>query len=146
MSVRNVQNEIISALLALLAPVAHVEEGDVRAIFDSDDDGMPDEFIVLQPGTTAEVQGGPPRMPNSVQEQMVINIVLVSKKRQYAPGLRALRLAVKVATRGNRCGLQTIGGITSAGYQPESPSRPGEGLRWAAHVMPMQITYTQPLQ
>lgn len=77
---------------------------------------------------------------------MVINIVLVSKRRQYAAGLRALRLAVKVATAGQRCGLETVSGITAAGFQPETPTPPADGRRWAAHVMPLQITYVQPLQ
>jgi len=145
MPVRDVQSEIIARLQTVLGGVAPVEEGDVRAIFDADDDGRPDEFIVLQPGQTEEVLGGHPRMPNSVPERVVINIVLVSKKRQYAPGLRAMRLAVKVATAGPRCGLDEVRGISSAAFQPETPARPDQGLRWAAHVMPLQVTYTQPL-
>jgi hypothetical protein len=146
MHIRDVQSEIISALSTLLSGIAEVEEGDVRAIFDSDDDNRPDEFIVLQPGTTTEVQSAALRMPNSVQEQMVVTIVLVSKKRQYAAGLRALRLAVKVATAGQKCGLQSVSGISSAGFQQETPTLPGGGSRWAARVMPLQVTYTQPLK
>lgn len=146
MPVRDVQSDIITTLQALLAPLGHVEEGDVRAIFDTADDGLPDEFIVLQPGSTEELQGSHPRMPNSLPERVVINIVLVSKKRQYAAGLRALRLAVKVATAGPRCGLERVGGISAAGFQPETPTRPDQGRRWAAHVMPLQVTYTQPLK
>jgi hypothetical protein len=146
MPIRDLQSEIISALSMLLSGVADVEEGDVRAIFDSDDDSRPDEFIILQPGTTIEVQSGAPRMPNSLQEQMVVTIVLVSKKRQYAPGLRALRLAVKIATRGAKCGLEGVAGVGSAGFQQETPTLPGEGRRWAARVMPLQVTYTQPLK
>lgn len=146
MQVRDLQSEIISALSILLSGVAEVEEGDVRAIFDSDDDSRPDEFIILQPGTTSEVQSVAPRMPNSVQEQMVVSIVLVSKKRQYAPGLRALRLAVKIATGGPKCGLAGVAGVASAGFQQETPTLPGEGRRWAARVMPLQVSYTQPLK
>lgn len=145
MTVRDIQSEVIDELMALLAPVGQVEEGDVRAIFDSEDEGLPDEFIVLQPGTTEEVLNGKPRMPNSLPETTVINIVLVSKLRQYARGLRAKRLAVKVATRGQKCGL-TVAGIASAAFLQETPTRPGDGRRWAAHVMPLQVTYTQPLQ
>lgn len=145
MTVRDIQSEVIDALLVLLAPVGQVEEGDVRAIFDSADDSLPDEFIVLQPGTTEEVLSGRPRMPNSVPETAVFNIVLVSRKRQYAPGLRSMRLAVKVATRGPGAGL-SVAGIASAGFLQETPTRPGDGRRWAAHVMPLQVTYTQPLQ
>lgn len=146
MQIRDLQSEIISALLGLLSGITDVEEGDVRAIFDSDDDSHPDEFIILQPGTTTEVQDAAPRMPNSVREQMVVTIVLVSKKRQFAPGLRALRLAVKVATSGQKCGLENVQGVASAGFQQETPTLPGEGRRWAARVMPLQITYTQPLK
>lgn len=146
MQIRDLQSEIISALIILLSGIAEVEEGDVRAIFDSEDEGLSDEFIILQPGTTSEVQSPVPRMPGSVQEQMVVNIVLVSKKRQYAPGLRALRLAVKVATSGQKCGLEKVTGVGSAGFQPETPTLPGEGRRWAARVMPLQVTYTQPLK
>ena len=146
MAVRDVQSEIITALQALLGPVAQVEEGDVRSIFDADDASYPDEFIVLQLGVTEEVLGTHPRMPNSVPERAVFNIVLVSKKRQYAAGLRAMRLAVKVATAGHQCGLVGVAGITAAGFQPETPTHPGEGRRWAAHVMPLQISYLQPLK
>lgn len=145
MTVRDIQSEIIADLQVLLAPIGQVEEGDVRAIFDSEDPGLPDEFIVLQPGTTEEVLNGRPRMPNSVPETAVFNVVLVSKKKRYAPGLRAMRLAVKVATRGTVCML-SVAGIASAGFLQETPTRPGDGRRWAAHVMPLQVTYTQPLQ
>jgi hypothetical protein len=146
MTVRDVQSEIIAALQVLLAAVGQVEEGDVRALFDADDDSYPDEFIVLQPGDTDEVLGQHPRMPNSVPERTVINIVLVSKRRQYAAALRAMRLAVKVATAGRVCGLDSVFGITAVGFQTESPARPAEGRRWAAHVMPLQISYIQPLK
>lgn len=146
MTVRDVQSEIIAALQALLGAVSPVEEGDVRALFDADDDGRPDEFIVLQPGDTEEVTGPHPRMAGSVPERTVINIVLVSKKRQYSSMLRAMRLAVKVATAGRSCGLDGVSGITAVGFQTETPARPAEGRRWAAHVMPLQITYIQPLR
>lgn len=146
MAVRDVQSEIITALQVLLADVGHVEEGDVRSIFDADDASYPDEFIVLQPGDTDEVLGPHPRMPNSVPERTVINIVLVSKQRQYGAGLRAMRLAVKVATAGRVCGLEGVLGVTAAGFQTETPSRPDKGRRWAAHVMPLQISYLQPLK
>lgn len=145
MTVRNVQDEIIAGLQELLAPIAQVEEGDVRAIFDAEDEALPEEFIVLQPGTTTESAGPHPRMPRSVPEDMVVNVVLVSKKRLYAPGLRTLRLAVKVATRGPTCGLK-VTGVARAQFLQETPTRPQTGARWAAHVMPLQINYTQPLE
>ncbi|WP_312374290.1 hypothetical protein [Stutzerimonas nitrititolerans] len=146
MPIRDVQSEIIAALIARLEEVQHVEEGDVRTLLDADDAGLPDEFIVLQPGTVDEVAGQHPRMPNSLREQVVVSVVLVSKKRQYAAGLRATRLAIKVATAGMKCGLEGVSGVQSAGFQQETPVPPGEGRRWAAHVMPLQITYVQPLK
>ncbi len=146
MAIRDVQSEIISALQDLLAGVALVEEGDVRAIFDADDASYPDEFIVLQPGDSEEVLGPHPRMANSVPERAVFNIVLVSKKRQYAAGLRAMRVAVKVATAGHQCGLVSVAGILAASFQPETTASPGDGRRWAARVMPLQVSYIQPLK
>jgi len=146
MPIRDVQSEIITALIARLADIQPVEEGDVRTLLDADDAALPDEFIVLQPGTVGEIAGQHPRMPNSLREQVVVSIVLVSKKRRYAAGLRATRLAVKLATAGMKCGLETVGGVQSAGFQEETPVPPGEGRRWAAHVMPLQITYVQPLK
>lgn len=144
MPIRDIQSEVFSALQAVLAPVTHVEEGDVRAIFDAEDDGMPDEFIVLQPGATDDASNGRPRMPGSVLEQVVINIVLVSKKRNFAPGLRALRLGVLVATAGQTAGLN-VRGVGSARFLQQTPTYPQAGRRWAAHVMPLEVTYTQPL-
>lgn len=143
MTVRDIQSEVIAHLIVLLGTVAHVEEGDVRAIFDADDDGLPDDFILLQAGDTQETLAGRPRMPNSVPERTTINIVLVSKRRQYSAVLRALRVAVKVALRGPGCGV-TVSGVLSAEFAQETPARPGDGRRWAAHVMPLQISYIQP--
>ncbi|MCY1551972.1 hypothetical protein D9M68_883390 [compost metagenome] len=56
-----------------------------------------------------------------------------------------MRLAVKVATAGQRGGLEAVAGVNAAGFQQETPTRPAEGRRWAAHVMPLQVTYVQPL-
>jgi hypothetical protein len=145
MAIRDVQSEIIERLKTLLEPVAPVEEGDVRAIFDDQDETLADEFIVLQPGSTSEELAGHPRMPNSVPERVTVNIVLVSKKRLYAPVLRRMRLEVKVAMAGQRCGLESVGGVQTALFQTETPTRPSDGARWAAHVMPLVINYIQPL-
>ncbi|MDH0894225.1 MULTISPECIES: hypothetical protein [unclassified Pseudomonas] len=144
MAVRDIQSEIIVALQSILSPIASVEEGDVRAIFDAEDEDLPEEFIVLQPGPTDEVLNGHPRMLNSLPEQAVFNIVLVSRKRLYAPGLRAMRVAVKAATAGPKAGLQ-VGGISAVSFLQQTPTYPTPGGRWAAYVMPLQVTYTQPL-
>ena len=60
-------------------------------------------------------------------------------------GLRAGRLGIKVALPGIKAVLVTQG-IQLASFQGETPMPPGEGRRWAAHVMPLQITYVQPLK
>lgn len=145
MSIRDVQSEIITALQTLLAPVGQVEEGDVRSMFDADDDSLPDSFIILQPGETIELnQQGSPRMPGSLREQFTINIIPATLRRQYAAELRALRLAVKVATAGHLAGLR-VQGVQSAGFATQTTVPPEAGRRWAFHVMPLQITYVQPL-
>lgn len=143
--IRDVQGEIITALSARLSTVAQIEEGDVRSLFDVEDEALPDDFIVIQQGSTSEQLNGHPRMPRSVPEQTTINLVLVSKRRHYAPQLRAMRLAVKQHTAGPRCGLDAVSGITSASFLTETPTPPADGRRFAAHVMPLQITYVQPL-
>ncbi|MDG9928260.1 MULTISPECIES: hypothetical protein [unclassified Pseudomonas] len=143
---RDVQSEVVAALQELLAPIARVEDGDVRAILDVEDNDLPDEFIVLQIGTTDERLQGAPRMLNSLPETAVINIVLVSKQRHYAATLRAMRLAVKVALRGRLVDRPLgVEGVSSIEFQQQTPTYPPPGKRYAAYVMPLQINYTQPL-
>ncbi|PRB80525.1 hypothetical protein [Pseudomonas sp. MYb185] len=145
MSLRDIQSEIIAALQALLAPLGQVEEGDVRSMFDADDDGLPDSIIILQPGDTVELtQQGSPRMPGSLREQVTINLIPATRKRQYAAELRALRLAIKVATAGPKAGLH-VQGVQLATFATQTTVPPEPGRRWAFHVMPLQITYVQPL-
>jgi len=145
MSIRDIQSEIIVALQTLLAPLGQVEEGDVRSMFDADDDGLQDSIIILQPGDTIELsQGNAPRMPSSLREQFTINIIPATRRRQYAAELRALRLAVKVATAGPKTGLN-VQGVQLATFATQTPVPPEPGRRWAFHVMPLQITYVQPL-
>jgi len=145
MSIRDVQSEIIAALQTLLAPLGQVEEGDVRSMFDADDDELPDSIIILQPGDTIELaQQGSPRMPGSLREQVTINLIPATRKRLYAAELRALRLAIKVATAGPKAGLN-VQGVQFATFAPQPTVSPESGRRWAFHVMPLQITYVQPL-
>lgn len=148
MPIRDVQSEVIEALKTLLAPAGQVEEGDVRTMFDDEDTGLPDSLIVLQPGDTIELGFGQetPRMKNSVREQVTINIVPVTRKRQYAAELRTLRLAVKVATAGNKAGLDSVQGVQLVSFAAQPTVSPEQGRRWAFHVMPLQVTYVQPLQ
>lgn len=145
-TVRDVQSEIITDLKLLLSPLAEVLEGDVRVMFDSEDDDLPDSFIVLQPGDTLELpQQQNVRMDKSVREQFTLNIIPVSRLRDYAAELRRLRLAVKRATAGQLAGLD-VKGIQSVLFGASSPVPPQSGRRWAFYPMPLQITYVQPLK
>lgn len=145
MNVPDLQSGIIAALKSQLADVAQVEEGDVRTMFDAEDASLPDSFIVLQSGETIELSSGnSPRMPGSVREQFTINLIPVTRKRAYAAELRALRLAIKIATAGHLAGL-SVRGVQAAVFASQSTVPPESGRRWAFHVMPLQITYVQPL-
>lgn len=145
MSLRDLQSEIIAALKTQLASVAQVEEGDVRTMFDVEDASLPDSFIVLQSGDTIELDTVPGvRMPGSVREQFTLNLIPATRKRDYAPELRALRLAIKVATAGPHAWLN-LQGVQAVAFAPQTTVSPAGGRRWAFHVMPLQITYVQPL-
>ncbi|TKD46041.1 hypothetical protein [Azotobacter chroococcum] len=142
----DLQSAIVAELLARLADVPEfgelVIEDSVLRILDAEDETLPDDLIVVQPGQTEEVE----RIgQGSVRERVTLNVTLMTRRRQFATALRAARLAVKVALPGAKAGL-TVTGVQQAAFQPESPMPPGEGRRWAAHVMPLQITYIQPLK
>lgn len=142
----DMQSAIVAEVIARLAAVDSfgglVFEDSVLRVIDSADDTLPDDFIVIQPGATEELEraGG-----GSVRERMTLNVTAITKRRDFAPTLRAGRLGIKVALPGVKVGLATAG-IQLAAFQPETPMPPGEGRRWAAHVMPLQITYVQPLK
>lgn len=145
-TVRDLQSEIITGLELLLSPLAEVMEGDVRVMFDSEDDGLPESFIVLQPGDTLEIpQQQNVRMDKSVREQFTINIIPVTRLHQYAAELRRLRLAIKQATAGQQAGLR-VQGLQFASFAASSPVPPEPGRRWAFYPMPLQVTYVQPLK
>lgn len=142
----DVQSLLLAELERRLAAVpefgALVFEDSVLRVLDAADPELPDQFIVLQPGDTQELE----RVgPGSVREQTTINITAVTKLREFAPLLRAARLGIKVALPGQKAGLQVIG-IQKVAFQSESPLPPGPGRVWAAHVLPLQITYVQPLK
>lgn len=142
----DMQFVIVSQLIARLEAVDSfgvlVLEDSVLRVLDSADDTLPDDFIIIQPGATEEIE----RIgPGGVRERMTLNITAITKRRDFAPALRAGRLGIKVALPGTKAGLVTTG-IQLASFQAETPMPPGEGRRWAAHVMPLQITYVQPLK
>src|SRR5690606_18581923 len=141
------QSAIVAEIIARLADVESfgqlVFEDSVLRVLDSEDDTLPDDFIVIQPGLTEELE----RVgPGGVRERLTLNLTAITRRREFAPVLRAARLGIKVALAGQK------GGLTQQGVQivefttPETPMPPGEGRRWACYVMPLQITYLQPLK
>lgn len=134
--------ELIQRLLAGAAFGSEVVEDSVLRVLDSGDEALPDDFIIIQPGQTEEVE----RIgPGGVRERVTLNITAITKQRGFAPVLRAARLGIKVALAGTKGGFTTQG-VTHVAFLSETPMPPGEGRRWAAHVMPIQVTYQQPLK
>ena len=144
--IHDVQSNIIAELEGLLALVpafgALVFEDSVLRVLDADDLELPDHFIVIQPGTTEELERAG---SGSVRERVTLNITAITKVRDFAPALRAGRLGIKVALAGVKAGL-SVQGVQQATFTPETPMPPGQGRRWSAHVMPLQVTYIQPLK
>jgi hypothetical protein len=142
----DMQSAIVAEVKARLAAVdsfgGRVFEDSVLRVIDSADDALPDDFIVIQPGTTEEVERP---TPGSVRERVVLNITCITKRRDFAAHLRAARLGIKVALPGTKAGLTTQG-VQLAAFQTETPMPPGQGRSWACHVLPVQITYVQPLK
>uniref|UniRef100_A0A931D335 Uncharacterized protein n=2 Tax=Pseudomonas chaetocerotis TaxID=2758695 RepID=A0A931D335_9PSED len=142
----DMQSAIVAELIACLGAVESfgglVFEDGVLRVLDEADASLPDDFIVIQPGSTEEVE----RVgTGSVRERVTLNITAVTKQRGFAPVLRGARLGIKAATGGSKAGL-AVQGVQLAGYLTETPMPPGEGRRWACHVMPLQVTYIQPLK
>jgi hypothetical protein len=142
----DMQSAIVAEVIARLAAVDSfgnlVFEDSVLRVIDSADGTLPDDFIVIQPGTTEEVErvaGG------GVRERVVLNITCITKRRDFAVHLRAARLGIKVALPGTKAGLITQG-VQLAAFQTETPMPAGQGRSWACHVLPVQITYVQPLK
>ena len=142
----DVQSAVLAELIGKLAAVpdfgASVTEDFVLRVIDSDDDTLPDDIIVIQPGDTEELErvgtGG-------VRERVTLNLTLLTRRRQFGPVLRAGRLAVKAALAGVKGSLATQG-VTQFAVLPEQSVPAREGSRWAARVMPVQISYQQPLK
>lgn len=144
----DMQSAIVAEVIARLDVVEMfgglvVEDSVLRVIDDEDTEGLPDSFIIIQPGGTAEIEraaGGA-----SVREQMTLNITAITRDRGFAPLLRAGRIGIKAALPGTKGGLIT-NGVQQVAFQPETPMPPTEGRRWACHVMPLIVTYVQPLK
>lgn len=139
----DMQSAIFAELKALLASVpsfgAEVVEDDVLRLIDADDEGLPNDLIILQPGQTIELER---QTSNGVREQLTVNITLMTRRRDYLSALRAGRLAVKMQLAGKQLGLKQSG-VQQGTFQPETPMAPRNGRRWAAQVMPVQIPYVQ---
>lgn len=141
----DMQTAIMAELLGRLGGLptfgALVFEDAVLRVLDAEDEGLPDDFIVIQPGITEELD----RVgPGSVIERATFNITAITRQRAFALALRAARLDIKCALAGRNGALATPG-IRQLSFQTETPMLPGEGRRWACHVMPVQITYVQAL-
>lgn len=143
---QDIQSAVIAEVIARLVAVesfgAYVIEDSVLRLLDAADTELPDDLIVIQPGPTEEVERA---AHNSVRERVTLNITAITKRRHFAPALRAARLGIKVALAGLKCGLTTPG-VQVASFSAESPMPPSEGRRLACHVMPLEITYVQPLK
>lgn len=143
----DIQSEIIAELIKRLAAVetfgAEVLEDNVLRVIDAEDtSGLRDDFIIVQPGQTEEVER---QTSGSVREAVTLNITAITRRRSAGALLRAARLDIKCALPGPKAGLTTQG-VQKVAFLPETPMPAGEGRRWACHVMPVQVTYVQPLK
>lgn len=142
----DIQSAVVAELLERLAAVpdfgASVTEDFVLRVIDSDDETLPDYLIVIQPGSTEEVE----RVGVAgVRESFTLTITLLTRRRSFGPELRAGRLAVKELLAGTKAGL-TVQGVTSVKFDPDSLAPAGEGRRWSGRAMPLQINYHQALR
>ncbi|MCY1294049.1 hypothetical protein D9M69_456260 [compost metagenome] len=140
------QSEIFAQLKDLLGLVPlfgeSVTEGSVLRLLDSEDPDLADDLIILQETSTTE-EGA--RVPNaSCKEVLSLSIVAATRRRDGLPDLRSARLAIKQVLKGHKAGL-TVDGVISVRWEAETPMFPSEGRRWAARVIPIAITYAQPL-
>lgn len=143
----DMQSEIIAELIKRLGVVesfgAEVIEDNVLRVIDAEDTaGLRDDFIIIQPGQTEEVERP---VPGSLRESVTLNITAITRRRGSGPLLRAARLGIKCALPGPKAGL-AIQGVQTVTFLPETPMPAGDGRRWACHVMPVRVTYVQPLK
>lgn len=142
----DMQSEIIAELIKRLGVVesfgAEVLEDNVLRVIDAEDTGgLRDDFIIVQPGQTEEIER---QTGGSVREAVTLNITAITRRRSAGALLRDARLGIKCALPGPKGGLTTQG-VQKVAFLPETPMPAGEGRRWACHVMPVQVTYVQPL-
>lgn len=138
---KNVQQLLLDELICVLQTVPdfgeRVFEDSVMRVIDADDEGMPDSFIVIQPGPTDEVE----RVGrNSLRERTTFNVTLVTRTHAFAALLRTARLEVKSRLAGRNAGLALA---QSAQFLTDTPMPPAPGQVLAVHVLPLQITYVQ---
>lgn len=142
----NMQQVIFEDIAQRLAAIpdwgALVEEDNVLHLIDSDDQTLPDRFIIIQPGITEELERAG---QGSVRERWTLTITPITRMRGAASQLRAARLAIKQALAGVNAGIK-INGVQTVAFQPETPMLADAGRRWSVQAMPLQITYIQPLK
>lgn len=134
-------DELLNKLRALPVFGASVEEDFVQRVLDANDAELPETLIVVQSGDTEELERAG---SGSVKERVTLNIALATRARNFAPVLRAGRLAIKTALPGTKAGLSAKGLVTG-GFLADSLLPAGEGRRWSVRVMPLQLTYIQQL-
>lgn len=135
-------DDIVSRLEAIPVWGDLVEEDNVLRLIDSDDQALPDRFIVIQPSTTEEVERAG---PGSVRERWTLTITPMTRVRAAGTALREARLAIKAALAGVNAGIK-VNGMQQAAFQTETPMLADSGRRWSVQAMPLTITYIQPLK
>lgn len=135
-------DDIVTRLEAIPVWGEMVEEDNVLRLIDSDDQTLPDRFIVIQPGQTEEVE----RVGSgSVRERWTLTITPITRVRGAAAALREARLAIKSALAGVNAGIK-VSGLQQAEFMTETPMLADAGRRWSVQAMPLQVTYIQPLK
>lgn len=135
-------DDIVTRLEAIPVWGEMVEEDNVLRLIDSDDQTLPDRFIVIQPGQTDEVE----RVGHgSVRERWTLTITPMTRVRAAASALREVRLAIKAALAGTNAGIK-VSGLQQAAFLTETPMLADAGRRWSVQAMPLQVTYIQPLK
>lgn len=146
MPITNMQQLILEDIVQRLGAIPVwgelVEEDNVLRLIDSDDQALPDRFIVIQPGITEEVERAG---HGSVRERWTLTITPMTRVRGAGSALREARLAIKTVLAGVNAGIK-VSGLQQAAFQAETPMLADSGRRWSVQAMPLQITYIQPLK
>lgn len=135
-------DDIANRLKAIPVWGEMVEEDNVLRLIDSDDQTLPDQFIIIQPGITEEVERAG---AGSVRERWTLTITPMTRLRTAGKALREARLAIKAVLAGTHAGIK-VSGVQHVAFQGETPMLADPGRRWSVHAMPLQITYIQPLK